>query len=169
MTKNIITIRKLFYYAPLGIVIFIILATVVAIFNIKEKAHVDLVSHQYFENIYDIMTSVYPSNISNSLYDISNQRLSCYGSKPTNRLIGICNKQYLLSTLSIGRQKIDSAPNIGEFLLTISNCPIIYSICRGKEGGEDYCQKVEALCMDYVFDFYWRGIPFSAELSQAIL
>jgi hypothetical protein len=163
------TIRKLLFYIPLFTAIYVFIAIIVGMFNIKEDKPLSFIYPIILENIYADIRNTYPSTIHNDLVQISKERVKCYGARPTNRLIGICDKDYLISLLTIGHKKIDSAPNIGTFLTSVANCPTIYSICRGYDGKEEECQSTEALCMDYIYDYYWRGIPFSVELSQKIL
>ncbi|MDR2387512.1 MAG: hypothetical protein LBE80_08025 [Deltaproteobacteria bacterium] len=112
------------------------------------------------------MLEVYPSEISPQLIQVVRDRVDCYSQLPENRLSGRCHGKYLNSLLLIGRSNIhDSDPDLGIVLDLVDSCPTMYSVCRGKDLTESYCGEIEAKCLDYFFDQYWRGAPYFTDVQ----
>jgi hypothetical protein len=111
-------------------------------------------------DIYQNFKTIYPSKISPIIKQIAKARIDCYASSPLNRLQGNCLTTYREDLLSLGRSEIDSAPDVGLFLYIISNCPIINSVCLGQGESQEECITMESLCLESVYDNFWRGKPF---------
>ncbi len=93
--------------------------------------------------------------------EISAARIRCYHTTPIGRL-DICSKDYTYQILEAGRQEVDSAPDLGNFISQVSYCPIVHSICMGEKDDLNQCIKAESQCIDGMLDLYWRGKPFQS-------
>lgn len=93
------------------------------------------------------------------------ERLKCYEENHgyTQR-IQICNNAYVKQIVGLAREAIHSRPNIGEFVLNVDKCPIVYNLCMGQtEQDRERCVLFERRCIDYTLDVFWRG---SAQYTQ---
>ncbi|GHU25107.1 hypothetical protein FACS189497_00570 [Betaproteobacteria bacterium] len=117
--------------------------------------------------IYNTIKSVPQSRKLGALLEITvRERIACYSASPLTRLEQ-CLPPYLTSIVSMGRNNVRSAPDMGSFLRNVRFCPIAYSTCMGDVGNNDVCVGMEASCIDYVFDSYWRGAPFTNILPES--
>lgn len=94
--------------------------------------------------------------------DIENviqERIACYSRSPFERG-DRCLVPYITALVDLGRERIQSAPDLGSFLNVIRRCPIMYAVCMG-DGNLQNCVDVEARCIDGMYDEHWRGRPFS--------
>ena len=93
------------------------------------------------------------------------ERLKCYEENHDyGQRIQICNNKYVKHIVHNARKAVHSRPNLGEFVLNIDLCPILYNMCMGKtEDNKDRCILFERQCIDYTLDMFWRG---SAQYTQ---
>lgn len=72
-----------------------------------------------------------------------------------------CKRKYVNDIVLLARDKIKSAPMRGLFIRSIRECPIAGSLCKGEEGTQELeCMEMEARCIEYCLDAYWRGGSF---------
>ena len=92
-------------------------------------------------------------------------RLKCYEENHEyGQRIQICNNKYVKSIVRNARKAVHSRPNLGEFVLNVDLCPILYNICMGQtEDDKERCILFERQCIDYTLDMFWRG---SAQYTQ---
>ena len=92
-------------------------------------------------------------------------RLKCYEENHDyGQRIQICNNKYVKSLVRHARKGIHSRPSLGEFVLNVDMCPILYNICMGQtEDDKERCILFERQCIDYTLDMFWRG---SAQYTQ---
>ena len=92
-------------------------------------------------------------------------RLKCYEENHDyGQRIQICNNKYVKRIVHYARKAVHSRPNLGEFVLNVNLCPILYNICMGQtEDDKDRCILFERQCIDYTLDMFWRG---SAQYTQ---
>ena len=91
---------------------------------------------------------------------IVNRRVDCYLFSPFER-VNRCVIGYTTELVSLGRQEIQSAPDLSGFLESVHVCPIMYAVCMGEIGDPVECISIEARCLDGMYDTYWRGQPFT--------
>jgi hypothetical protein len=92
-------------------------------------------------------------------------RLKCYEENHSyTQRIQVCNNAYVKRIVGLARETIHSRPNIGEFVLNVDKCPILYNLCMGQtEQDRERCVLFERQCIDYTLDVFWRG---SAQYTQ---
>lgn len=92
-------------------------------------------------------------------------RLQCYEEKiEYSQRIQICNNAYAKTIVSLARKEIHSRPSLGEFVINVGMCPILFNICMGQTGHDkERCILFERQCIDYTLDIFWRG---SARYTQ---
>jgi hypothetical protein len=93
------------------------------------------------------------------LVTVASDRVVCYSHSPLTRLTE-CIHPYLESIVAIGREHVASAPDLGAFMRNARFCPAAYGACMGEKHNSNACAKVEASCLEYVYDTFWRGRPF---------
>ncbi len=90
---------------------------------------------------------------------IIRNRLACYAEHADyNKRVKICNGRYTRDLVKSLRAAIRSQPDIGNFLVTVSVCPVIYNLCAGKTDDEERCVLFERQCIDSALDIFWRGV-----------
>ena len=117
---------------------------------------------QLYNNVRDTMPS--EVNAAENTQTIQN-RLKCYEENHDyGQRIQICNNKYVKSLVRHARKGIHSRPSLGEFVLNVDMCPILYNICMGQtEDDKERCILFERQCIDYTLDMFWRG---SAQYTQ---
>ena len=117
---------------------------------------------QLYNNVRDTMPS--EVNAVENTQAIQN-RLKCYEENHDyGQRIQICNNKYVKSIVQHARKAVHSRPNLGEFVLNVDLCPILYNICMGQtEDDKERCIRFERQCIDYTLDMFWRG---SAQYTQ---
>lgn len=117
---------------------------------------------QLYNNVRDTMPS--EVNAAENTQTIQN-RLKCYEENHDYwQRIQICNNKYVKSLVRHARKGIHSRPSLGEFVLNVDMCPILYNICMGQtEDDKERCILFERQCIDYTLDMFWRG---SAQYTQ---
>ena len=93
------------------------------------------------------------------LKQVAADRVECYKLTAETR-IKTCAGKYLNSIVEIGKENIDSAPDMGAFINNVSRCPVVHSLCMGDFANLDQCIRLEALCIEDMLDKHWRGRPF---------
>jgi len=117
-------------------------------------------------DLYDRVRNTLPSevNATENTEAIRN-RLKCYEEK--HEYLGriqICNNAYVKRIVDLARRSVHSRPSIGEFVLNVDMCPIVYNLCMGQtERNRERCILFERQCIDYTLDVFWRG---SAQYTQ---
>jgi len=110
--------------------------------------------------LYEAVLKVDASSTSKDAFEkIIQERLQCYEENwfYADR-VEMCRSTYMTDLVQEARKTIKSMPDMGNFLVKVRNCPIVYSICKGeREGDSKGCVQVERQCIDYVLDRYWRG------------
>lgn len=102
-----------------------------------------------------LSTELYPE-----LVALIEDRQRCYVEKQGySDRIDACRRDYLNRILETARVNIKAAPLLGNFIICIRDCPISHAICAGErsEHPELPCTDVEAQCIEYCLDLYWRG------------
>ena len=121
---------------------------------------------QFVRELYNNVRDTMPSevNAAENTQTIQN-RLKCYEENHDyGQRIQICNNKYVKSLVRHARKGIHSRPNLGEFVLNVDMCPILYNICMGQtEDDKERCILFERQCIDYTLDMFWRG---SAQYTQ---
>ena len=121
---------------------------------------------QFVRELYNNVRDTMPSEVNavENTQTIQN-RLKCYEENHDyGQRIQICNNKYVKSLVRHARKGIHSRPNLGEFVLNVDMCPILYNICMGQtEDDKERCILFERQCIDYTLDMFWRG---SAQYTQ---
>ena len=121
---------------------------------------------QFVRELYNNVRDTMPSevNAAENTQTIQN-RLKCYEENHDyGQRIQICNNKYVKSLVRHARKGIHSRPSLGEFVLNVDMCPILYNICMGQtEDDKERCILFERQCIDYTLDMFWRG---SAQYTQ---
>ena len=121
---------------------------------------------QFVRELYNNVRDTMPSEVNavENTQAIQN-RLKCYEENHDyGQRIQICNNKYVKSLVRLARKGIHSLPNLGEFVLNVDMCPILYNICMGQtEDDKERCILFERQCIDYTLDMFWRG---SAQYTQ---
>ena len=121
---------------------------------------------QFVRELYNNVRDTMPSEVNavENTQAIQN-RLKCYEENHDyGQRIQICNNKYVKSLVRHARKGIHSRPNLGEFVLNVDMCPILYNICMGQtEDDKERCILFERQCIDYTLDMFWRG---SAQYTQ---
>ncbi len=121
---------------------------------------------QFVRELYNNVRDTMPSEVNavENTQTIQN-RLKCYEENHDyGQRIQICNNKYVKSLVRHARKGIHSRPNLGEFVLNVDMCPILYNICMGQtEDDKERCSLFERQCIDYTLDMFWRG---SAQYTQ---
>ena len=129
--------------------------------DLTGNSNIQLV-RQLYNNVRDTMPS--EVNAVENTQAIQN-RLKCYEENHDyGQRIQICNNKYVKSLVRHARKGIHSRPSLGEFVLNVDMCPILYNICMGQtEDDKERCILFERQCIDYTLDMFWRG---SAQYTQ---
>ena len=121
---------------------------------------------QFVRELYNNVRDTMPSEVNavENTQTIQN-RLKCYEENHDyGQRIQICNNKYVKNLVRLARKGIHSRPNLGEFVLNVDMCPILYNICMGQtEDDKERCILFERQCIDYTLDMFWRG---SAQYTQ---
>ena len=121
---------------------------------------------QFVRELYNNVRDTMPSEVNavENTQTIQN-RLKCYEENHDyGQRIQICNNKYVKSLVRHARKGIHSRPSLGEFVLNVDMCPILYNICMGQtEDDKERCILFERQCIDYTLDMFWRG---SAQYTQ---
>ncbi|WP_374289823.1 hypothetical protein [Desulfovibrio desulfuricans] len=121
---------------------------------------------QLVRDLYNNVRETLPSeiNAAGNTQTIQN-RLKCYEENHDyGQRIQICNNKYVKGIVHLARKSIHSRPNLGEFVLNVDLCPILYNICMGQtQDDKERCILFERQCIDYTLDMFWRG---SARYTQ---
>ena len=110
--------------------------------------------------LYNEVEKTPSSPMSERLSKIVNNRMNCYNKESDlSTRIEECRKDYIREIVFSARKGLKSVPMLGDFVLCIRYCPIIYAMCIGDENIKDSedCVGQEVQCIDYCFDNYWRG------------
>lgn len=129
--------------------------------DLTGNSNIQLV-RQLYNNVRDTMPS--EVNAVENTQTIQS-RLKCYEENHDyGQRIQICNNKYVKNLVRHARKGIHSRPNLGEFVLNVDMCPILYNICMGQtEDDKERCILFERQCIDYTLDMFWRG---SAQYTQ---
>ena len=117
--------------------------------------------------VYAEMQATELSDLDNDLAEIINERLACYSKNlMAPERVRECRKNYVRQILELCRQRIQSAPRLGEAILGFQYCPISHAVCKGDNiDDEDVdCILAEIKCIEYWLDRYWRGGGFSRDI-----
>ena len=129
----------------------------------------DLTGHttlQFVRNLYNMVRNTLPSEVNaEENTEAITSRLKCYEENHAfAQRIQICNNRYIKRIVYLARKGIRSRPDLGEFVLNVDMCPILYNLCMGQtENDKDRCILFERQCIDYTLDRFWRG---SAQYTQ---
>lgn len=129
--------------------------------DLTGNSNIQLVRHLY-NNVRDTLPSeVNAAENTQAIQD----RLKCYEENHDyGQRIQICNNKYVKKLVQHARKGIQSRPNLGEFVLNVDMCPILYNLCMGQtEDDKERCILFERQCIDYTLDMFWRG---SAQYTQ---
>ena len=121
---------------------------------------------QLVRDLYNNVRDTLPSEVNAEENTLTIQnRLRCYEENHDyGQRIQICNNKYVKSIVQHARKAVHSRPSLGEFVLNVDLCPILYNICMGQtEDDKDRCIRFERQCIDYTLDMFWRG---SAQYTQ---
>ncbi len=147
-------------YIPLFFVIILCLPRSV------DDADNDIISGQYAFMVqeYNEIKKAEHSELKPLLLEIIDNRLQCYSKTSSYSLrLKNCRKEYIYQMLRTAREQIKAAPNVGEFVLCIRDCPLAFSFCNAEETmaySEIDCREIEALCIETCLDNSWRGAHF---------
>ena len=121
---------------------------------------------QLVRDLYNNVRDTLPSAVNAEENPLTLQnRLRCYEENHDyGQRIQICNNKYVKGIVHHARKAVHSRPNLGEFVLNVDLCPILYNICMGQtEDDKERCILFERQCIDYTLDMFWRG---SAQYTQ---
>ena len=121
---------------------------------------------QLVRDLYSNVRDTLPSEVNAAENTLTIQnRLRCYEENHDyGQRIQICNNKYVKGIVHHARKAVHSRPNLGEFVLNVDLCPILYNICMGQtEDDKERCILFERQCIDYTLDMFWRG---SAQYTQ---
>ena len=121
---------------------------------------------QLVRDLYNNVRDTLPSEVNAEENTLTIQnRLRCYEENHDyGQRIQICNNKYVKGIVHHARNAVHSRPNLGEFVLNVDLCPILYNICMGQtEDDKERCILFERQCIDYTLDMFWRG---SAQYTQ---
>ena len=146
-----------------------LLTALLCLYTEQETEAKDLTGNsniQFVRELYNNVRDTLPSevNAAENMQTIQN-RLKCYEENHDyGQRIQICNNKYVKSIVHNARNAVHSRPNLGEFVLNVDLCPILYNICMGQtEDDKERCILFERQCIDYTLDMFWRG---SAQYTQ---
>jgi hypothetical protein len=166
MTLKAKTRLSVYTLLPLGACALLALLWFLAFIAPAKKLERSLVEDQVAE-LYNTVKNVPRSqNVGNLLEQVASDRVACYSQSPLGRTVE-CLQPYLESVVTIGREHIMSAPDMGAFMRNARLCPISYGACMGEQGDSNRCIAVEAACLEFVYDSFWRGRPFNIEMHKA--
>ena len=119
--------------------------------------------------VYGRMEKTELSDLKDDLAEIINERQSCYSRNlKTFERVKECRKKYVRSIVALSRERIKSAPQLGDAILCFQSCPISHAICMGDSIDCENmdCVSSEARCIEYCLDTHWRGgaFPFGVTL-----
>ena len=100
------------------------------------------------------------SALKDDLAEIIRERMKCYSENPMALdRVRECRKQYVLQIVELCRDRILSAPMLGNAILCFQYCPISNAVCRGDDIDSPSvdCIPMESKCIEYCLDLYWRG------------
>ncbi len=170
-------IQKLFYAAPWILLGILLIFIGLALMGPSQKTANQSVSMEQLSKVYEHVEKVHASSLAPHLAEVVQRRVDCFGASPMERLDGVCHLNYLNAILEVGRTEVQSAPKVGDFLINVSLCPVVYSVCMGEKAEQNCrriegetvcgsapdngpkCAAMEARCIDSVLDAYWRGAP----------
>ena len=121
---------------------------------------------QLVRDLYNNVRETLPSEVNAAENTQAIQRrLKCYEENHDyGQRIQICNNKYVKNIVHNARKAVHSRPSLGEFVLHINLCPILYNICMGQTAyDKERCIQFERQCIDYTLDIFWRG---SARYTQ---
>lgn len=106
--------------------------------------------------------TVLSEELHSDLIRIIEARKECFSSqKSYDGRSATCKRAYVNEIVRLARNKIKSAPMRGLFIRAIRECPIAGSLCNGEYGMQEIeCIEMEARCIEYCLDQYWRGGSF---------
>jgi hypothetical protein len=153
---------------PLGACVVLALLWFLAFIAPAKKLERSPVEDQ-IEELYNTVKTVPKSqNVGNLLERVAGDRVACYSQSPLGRTVE-CIQPYLESVVMIGRKYIMSAPDMGAFMRNARLCPISYGVCIGEMADSNRCIEMEAACLEFVYDSFWRGRPFKIEMHNSLL
>lgn len=123
--------------------------------DLKGKTNINLVRDRYRK-----VSRTLPSVVNAKENEQAiRERLSCYeGYHDYTQRIKICNNTYIKEVVRLARQSIHSRPSLGEFVLNVGICPVLFNLCTGQTNNDrERCILFERQCIDYTLDVYWRG------------
>lgn len=108
---------------------------------------------------YELIKKTELSKLHDQMLEIIRNRRDCFFSRFSySERNDKCNRDYTNSIVQLARDNIKSAPMPGLFIRCIKECPIAGSLCNGEEDSNELdCIEMEARCIEYCFDEYWRG------------
>ena len=139
-----------------GSCLFIVMAVIAPTQKIEKKS-------TYYQAIalYAHTRDIHQSQkLGKQIENIVIKRMDCYRFSPFERG-SRCLGPYSSDLVALGRQQLQSAPDLGLFLEQIQLCPLVHAMCMGDIQEARNCISMEARCLDSVYDEYWRGSPFS--------
>jgi hypothetical protein len=123
--------------------------------NLNGKSNIRIVADLYNKVRETLPSEINAEDNTNAIRD----RLECYGQNHGYwQRIRVCNNAYVKHIVEVARSTIHSRPDIGEFVLNVSMCPILFNLCMGQtDQDRERCILFEHQCIDYTLDTYWRG------------
>ncbi|MFV0349546.1 MAG: hypothetical protein ACK5JO_13265 [Halodesulfovibrio sp.] len=123
--------------------------------DLTDKTNINLVRERY-RKVSQTLPSVVNAKENE---EAIRERLNCYeGYHEYSQRIKICNNAYIKKIVRVARQSVHSRPSLGEFVLNVGICPVLYNLCMGQtENDREECILFERQCIDYTLDVYWRG------------
>ncbi len=180
-------LRKFLYALPWLALGLLAVIFGLALYGPSQNVTFEGASVEGLRETYESVEKVHPSSLSPRLTELARKRADCFGASPMARFDGLCHSEYLRDILRVGREEIESAPRLGDFLVQVDSCPIVYSVCMGEKSAQDCresegervceyaeenmsnCAAMEARCIDRILDIYWRGSPVDSYGSERLL
>lgn len=103
------------------------------------------------------------SDLQDGLFAIIEERITCYQNNlMTSERFQECGRKYVRSIVHLCRERIRSAPMLGDSILCFEYCPMTHALCQGDnmDGKSMDCIEQEAQCIEYCLDQHWRGGPY---------
>ncbi len=121
----------------------------------------DVSDVQMLRHLYTAVNDTRPSSVNaGENVAIIQDRLACYRQRSDYKWrYDICTTRYIEALVAQGRATLQSRPDVGNFVTLVALCPVMYNMCRLSARGAtaERCVQFERQCIDYAFDFSWRG------------
>ncbi|MGD9638619.1 MAG: hypothetical protein AB7U85_06130 [Alphaproteobacteria bacterium] len=146
-----------YFFVPFAVVFLFMLF--VSVFcsdktKITHKSNIEIARELYVKVDKTILAQVNHKKYIN----IIEERINCYTKHHSySERVNICSSDYQKNIIKVASEITNKRPMIGNFVIKINECPVMFNMCRGEQKTIDECIVFEKKCLDYFLDKYWRG------------